>query len=159
MPMPMRSLIPQTWNRNTPAAMRQDPFLSLRYEMDRLLDSFNSPSAGLPDISPRVDVCEADNEIDIEAELPGLDEKDIDVTLSGDMLTIRGEKKTDKQQKKNNYYVSERSYGSFSRCIGLPFDADPNKITAKFDKGVLHIAIPKPENVTAKTAKIPIKSA
>jgi Hsp20/alpha crystallin family len=76
--------------------------------------------------------------IDLTAELPGAEEKDVDVTLADGMLTIRGEKKTerDEQDKDKNWHVVERSYGSFSRIIPLPFDPDPGKVEAKFDKGV-----------------------
>ncbi len=156
--MPMRFLSPYTSSRDIPAALRQDPFMTLRNQMDRLFDTFGTwPNETASDVTPRVDVSETDKEIDIDAELPGLEDKDIDVTLSGDTLTIRGEKKSEHEEKKKNYYVSERSYGSFSRSIQLPFDADPNNISAKFDKGVLHIAIPKPEHIAAKTAKIPVK--
>src|SRR5258706_2309458 len=154
--MPMRFLSPYTSSRDIPAALRQDPFMTLRNQMDRLFDTFGTwPNETASDVTPRVDVSETDKEIDIDAELPGLEDKDIDVTLSGDTLTIRGEKKSEHEEKKKNYYVSERSYGSFSRSIQLPFDADPNNISAKFDKSVLHIAIPKPEHIAAKTSKIP----
>jgi len=156
----MRFLSPYKSGRDIPAALRQDPFVTLRSQMDRLFDSFgNWPPDTASEVSPRVDVCETDKEIDIDAELPGLEDKDIDVTLSGDMLTIRGEKKAEHEEKNKNYYVSERSYGSFSRSIQLPFDAEPNRISAKFDKGVLHIAIPKPEHMAAKMARIPVKRA
>lgn len=154
--MSNRAIAPGS-SEGTPVSSRQDPFRILRNEMDRLFDSFRWPGYGSSDVSPRVDVCETDNEIDIDAELPGLDEKDIDVMLSGDLLTIRGEKKTEREEKKMNYHLTERSYGSFSRSIALPFDADPGKVSAKFDKGVLHISIPKPAEAAAKTAKIPVK--
>ena len=95
------------------------------------------------------------------AELPGVDEKDLDVTLANGMLTVRGEKKTarDEQDKDKNWHVVERSYGSFSRAIPLPFDPDPAKVEAKFDKGVLHIHLPKPAEVAKKQQKIEIKKA
>src|SRR6267378_1718736 len=87
------------------------------------------------------------------------DEKDLDVTLAKGMLTIRGEKKTerDEQDKDKNWHVVERSYGSFSRAIPLPFDPDPAKVEAKFDKGVLRIKLPKPAEVAKKQQKIEIK--
>jgi HSP20 family protein len=97
----------------------------------------------------------------VTAELPGVDEKDVDVTLEQDVLTIRGEKKTarDEQNKDKNWHVVERSYGSFSRAIPLPFDPDPAKVEAKFDKGVLHIHLPKPAEVAKKQQKIEVKKA
>jgi HSP20 family protein len=127
--------------------------------MDRLFESFDwrrgTPGA---DLMPRIDMSETEGEVDIDAELPGLTEKDIDVTLSGDTLIIRGEKKSEREESKKNYHMSERTYGSFSRAIPLPFEADASKITAQFDNGVLHIAIPKPPEAAAKTAKIPVKA-
>src|SRR5262249_4584140 len=97
--------------------------------------------------------------IEVTAELPGVDEKDLDVTLADGVLTVRGEKKTarDEQDKDKNWHVVERSYGSFSRAIPLPFDPDPAKVEAKFDKGVLHIHLPKPAEVAKKQQKIEIK--
>ena len=88
-------------------------------------------------------------------------QKDLDVTLANGMLTVRGEKKTerDEQDKDKNWHVVERSYGSFSRAIPLPFDPDPAKVEAKFDKGVLHIHLPKPAEVAKKQQKIEIKKA
>ncbi len=110
-------------------------------------------------LSPKIDIAESKDAIDVTAELPGVDEKDLDVTLANGMLTIRGEKKTerDEQDKDKNWYVVERSYGSFSRTIPLPFDPDPAKVEAKFDKGVLHIHLPKPAEVAQKQQKIEIK--
>jgi len=95
----------------------------------------------------------------VTAELPGVDEKHLDVTLADGVLTVRGEKKTarDEQDKDKNWHVVERSYGSFSRAIPLPFDPDPAKVEAKFDKGVLHIHLPKPAEVAKKQQKIEIK--
>ena len=154
--MAMRSLIP---GRREPQSdmLQQDPFWTLRNEMDRVFDSFRWPGYGSTDLSPRVDVSETDKELDIDAELPGLDDKDIDVTLHRGVLTIRGEKKSEREERDKNYRLSERSYGSFSRSIELPFDADPGKVSAKFEKGVLHIAIPKPPEAAAKSTKIPVK--
>ncbi len=161
----MRSLIPSQWSpswmRNLPAQSGRDPFALLHQEMNRLFDTFGglAENAFGDNMSPRIDVSETDKEIDIDAELPGIDEKDLDITLAGDVVTIRGEKRSEREQKNKNYYVSERSYGSFARSIPLPFDADPKNVSAKFDKGVLHIAIPKPEQIAAKTTKIPVKAA
>jgi HSP20 family protein len=110
-------------------------------------------------LSPKIDIAESKDAIDVMAELPGVDEKDLDVTLANGVLTIRGEKKTerDEQDKDKNWHVVERSYGSFSRAIPLPFDADPAKVEAKFDKGVLHIHLPKPAEAAQKQQKIEIK--
>ena len=78
-------------------------------------------------LTPTIDVSETDKEVTVEAELPGVDEKDIDVTLGDNMLTIKGEKKQEKEEKKKDYHLTERSYGSFSRSMVLPFDADPGE--------------------------------
>jgi HSP20 family protein len=112
-------------------------------------------------LSPKIDVAESKDAIDVTAELPGVDEKDVDVTLADGILTVRGEKKTgrDEQDKDKNWHVVERSYGSFSRTIPLPFDPDPAKVEAKFDKGVLHVHLPKPAEVAKKQQKIEIKKA
>ncbi|HXJ01498.1 MAG TPA: Hsp20/alpha crystallin family protein [Micropepsaceae bacterium] len=159
--MVMRSMIPYSWARNTPSEIKRDPFSALQTEMNRLFESFGPFPAThwSSDMTPRLDVSETDVEIDIDAELPGVEEKDVDVTLLGDVLTIRGERKNGHEEKNKNYYVAERSYGSFTRSVTLPFDVDPKNVTAKFNKGVLHIAIPKPANMTAKSAKIPVKPA
>ena len=111
--------------------------------------------------APKIDIVESKDAIDLTAELPGVEEKDVDVTLADGMLTIRGEKKTerDERDKDKNWHVVERSYGSFSRAIPLPFDPDPAKVEAKFDKGVLHIHLPKPAEMAKKQQKIEIKKA
>jgi HSP20 family molecular chaperone IbpA len=112
---------------------------------------------GIPTAASGIDLAESKDAIEVTAELPGVDEKDLDVTLANGMLTIRGEKRTehDEQDKDKNWHVVERSYGSFSRAIPLPFDPDPAKVEAKFDKGVLHIHLPKPAEVAqnAEAAK------
>ena len=156
----MRSLIPQTWTRNEMSGMRQYPVSALQEEMNRLFESFGHFPAGAwsSDMAPRLDVSETDKEIDIDAELPGMDDKNVEVSVSGDTLTIRGERMDQRDEKNKNYRLMERSCGSFARSLNLPFDVDPKNVSAKFDKGVLHIAIQKPENV-AKSAKIPVKSA
>ena len=112
-------------------------------------------------MSPRATSKRVSLPIDVTAELPGVDEKDLDVTLANGMLTVRGEKRTerDEEDKDKNWHVVERSYGSFSRAIPLPFDPDPAKVEAEFDKGVLHIHLPKPAEVAQKQQKIEIKKA
>ena len=93
--------------------------------------------------SPRMDVSETDKEIVVSAELPGLADEDIDVSLSLGMLTISGEKKQEKEKKGRNYYHVERSYGSFQRSIPLPAEVDTNQVDAVFKKGVLTVTLPK----------------
>ena len=94
--------------------------------------------------SPAVDVIEGDKAYEITAELPGLDEKNIEVSVANGGLTIKGEKKEEREETQKDYYVSERSYGSFSRAIALPYQPDSAKVEAKFDTGVLRVHLPKP---------------
>lgn len=155
----MRSLTPYSPSRDTSLAFRNDPFSLLRREMGRIFDTFDDWNNGGTEtaLMPRIDVRETDKDVDIDAELPGMQEKDIEVMLSGDTLTIRGEKKAEREEKDKNLRISERSYGSFQRQIALPFDADPNMVAARFANGVLHVTIPKPANASSKSTRIPIK--
>jgi HSP20 family protein len=139
-----------------------EPFGSLRRDMERVFEDFSRdfgwglPAAAGAGMAPRVDVSETDTELKIEAELPGVEEKDVEVVLSEGRLTIKGEKKQEKEEKKKDYHMVERSYGSFARSIALPFQADPDKVKATFAKGVLNVTVPKPPEVKAKEKKIAI---
>ncbi|MCA1491480.1 Hsp20/alpha crystallin family protein [Ensifer sp. NBAIM29] len=129
-----------------------DPFLSLHEEMNRLFDDafrgrFGGPSqrgseAGSM-IMPDIDVSETENQVRICAELPGVREEDIDVSLNDDTLTIRGEKKFERKDDKENYHFMERSYGTFQRSLRLPYSVDPDKVEADFADGVLTVTLPK----------------
>jgi HSP20 family protein len=140
-----------------------NPFGTLLREVQKTFEDFSrrTPFARLNSdtLSPKIDVAEGTDAIEVTAELPGVDEKDVDVTLANRMLTVRGEKKTerDEQDKDKNWHVVERSYGSFSREIPLAFDPDPAKVEAKFDNGVLRIRLPKPPEAASKQQKIEIK--
>lgn len=146
-----------------PAPRRtDDTFLSLRQEMNRLFDdAFRVlpafPSNGNALLAPSIDVKETDKAIEIQAELPGVDQKDVDVTYANGVLTIKGEKKAEKEENKAGYHFSERSYGSFLRSLAID-DIDANKIEANVDKGVLKITLPKASAAVAKTKKIEIKT-
>ncbi len=146
----------------------QDPFQSFRTEMDRLFDSF---LGGVPSLrssrhgfseaqmTPTLDVKENEKEIVVKADLPGMDEKDINLTIHNGVLSLRGEKKSEHADERDNYHVMERSYGSFQRSIRLPETIDEDKAEARFDKGVLTVTLPKrPETVGAQK-KIEIKGA
>jgi HSP20 family protein len=139
-----------------------EPFASLRRDMERVFEDFSRgfgwgpPTVSGGGVTPRVDVSESDSEIKIEAEMPGVDEKDVEVVLSDGRLTIKGEKKQEKEEKKKDYHMVERSYGSFARSIGLPFSAEPDQVKANFAKGVLTVTVPKPPEVKAKEKKIRI---
>jgi HSP20 family protein len=131
----------------------------LRGEMDRLWDDyFGSGRRGLqglqPEFAPAVDVKETDTQIVVKAEVPGMDPKDINISVTGEVLTIKGEKKSEREEKEENYHLVERSYGSFSRSLALPAAVDLDKIEAKYDKGVLTVTCPKKEEVKPKAIEI-----
>jgi HSP20 family protein len=159
-PMNLKSLIPV--GRDRSLAGSGSPFMSLQREIDRLFDDF---SRGFPTITgngatalmPNMDVTETDKEIEITAELPGLEEKDVQVNVADNLLTIRGEKKAEKEQKDKNYRLVERSYGSFERTLELPEGVNADAIKANICKGVLKVTVPKP--VPAQAKKIDVKSA
>ena len=168
--MSLNQLIPWNWGKNGESLSRNtgSPFGEFQKEMNRLFDHFSenmfslSPMRwNMPEISaayPKMDVSETDKEFKITAELPGIDEKDIDVSVSNDMLTIKGEKKAEKEEKKSNYYRMERSYGSFQRSIPLPTEVEKDQVQASFKKGVLSIMLPKSERAVKESKKVTIKS-
>lgn len=129
-------------------------------EMD---DFWNRFSGEMPlteaawDWTPSVDISQTDGNVQVKAELPGMDPKDIDVDVTGDVLTLRGEKKTEEEQKDERYYCRERCYGSFQRSFRLPTGVQGDKVDAQFKNGVLTINIPKSEE--SKQKKIEIKTA
>lgn len=125
-----------------------DPLSSLHREMNRLFDDMlgGLPAQGGPGggvLDARIDVSETDGEIRVCAELPGVSEDDIDVNLQDDLLTIRGEKKFERKDEKENFHFVERSYGTFRRSIRLPAPVDPERVQASFENGVLTVTLPK----------------
>jgi HSP20 family protein len=143
-----------------------DPFLSLRRDMNRLFDdafgAFGFPSLFGPALSqmpaaPKIDVSETDNEIQIAAEMPGIDQNNVEVLLEDDRLIIRGDKKEAREDKDRNYHVRERVPGIFSRTLPLPFAPDPNQVKAEFKDGVMTITIPKPQEVKQKQHRIEVQ--
>lgn len=138
---------------------------SLRHEMDRLFDDFFSgfpvgwrrePFATVWGMgAPSVDVSETDKAYEIEAELPGMDEKDIELSMSNGVLTIKGERKEEKEDKEK--HVSERRYGSFQRTFRLPETVSEDKVAAEFKKGVLKVTLPKKPEARKPVRKIAIK--
>jgi len=130
----------------------------LRNEMDRLWEDFFgerrffAPAERL--LHPSLDVAETKDRLMITAEIPGMDAKDIDISISGDTLTIKGEKKQEKEEKEENYHLLERSYGAFSRSIKLPAAVDADKVDATYKKGILKIALPKKEEAKPKEIKV-----
>ncbi|TAN42903.1 MAG: Hsp20/alpha crystallin family protein [Nitrospirae bacterium] len=161
--MSIKDLMPFK-KKDVPVKREEDnPIALLRRDIDSLFDNFfrgfaMEPLAGhLAAFSPNVDITETDKEIKVTAELPGMDEKDIDVSLNKDMLTIKGEKKEEKEDKGKNYYRVERSFGSFSRTIPLPVEIETEKIGASFKKGVLTVTLPKSAKAIDATRKINVK--
>lgn len=160
------SSIPQMWQ----------PFEGLRQEVDRLFDDFGrgfrwpfgrSLFAAEPlfrreltlPTMPAVDVVENEKAYELTAELPGMDEKNIEVKVVNGSLTIKGEKQEEKEEKKKDYYLQERTFGSFERSFGIPESVDADKIEASFKKGVLTVTLPKKAEAQKPAKKIEVKAA
>jgi HSP20 family protein len=141
---------------------RRDELTGFRREMDRLFDRFFEAwpfrlSAEEGAWAPSVDVSETAKEVIVKAELPGMDPKDVDVTVRGDVLSLRGERKKEEEEKGESFHRVERSYGAFSRSIRLPAEVDVNKVKATYKEGVLNINLPKTKQASVK--KIEVKTA
>src|ERR1700687_1635555 len=148
--------IPRLWT------MRQelDPFRVMRREMENALRAFDQKPSS-PDIgagAPAISVAETNDAFEVTAELPGVDEKDINVSLDGNQLVISGEKKAESTKEEKDWHVEERSYGSFYRSMFLPFEPEEGAVEAHFDKGVLHLTIKKPPKAVKTTKTISIKT-
>jgi len=165
--MSIKDLIP--WKRKKEVAVQREdehPFLSLQKEMNSLFDNFfdrgfNLEPFGFGDgkldaFSPRVNIADKEKEVQVTVELPGMDEKDIEVSVNNDLLTIKGEKKEEKEEKKGGYYRKERSFGSFHRTIPLPDGIEEYKANATFKKGILNITLPKTKEAQKAVKKIPV---
>ncbi len=164
----IRDLLPSVWRRGE-SPLRKDeehPFYALQREMDKVFDnffrSFDLAPFGQRESSstfyPSIDVKDGEKEVIVKAELPGMEEKDVEVSLSDDALTISGEKKEEREEKGRDYWHKETSYGSFRRVIPLPDGLDAEKADARFKNGVLTITLPKLEAKLAKSKKIAIKT-
>ena len=157
---PARTALPDVWQ-------------SFRGEMDRLFDRFGFPSlrrvfdiepswrsaSSFGFSAPAIDMSEDERAYKVSAELPGIDAKDIDVSVSGDTLVLKGEKRQEKEEKDTNYHFSERSYGSFQRSFQLPSSVDRDKVAADFSKGVLTITLPKTAEAQKPVKKIAVRSS
>ena len=147
------------------------PFEGLRHQVDRLFRDFETGFLQSPfyrdvdnfwrrdlafPVTPAVDIVEKDNGFEITAEVPGLDAKNIELSLSDDVLTIKGEKKEEKEEKTKDRYVSERRYGSFRRSVQLPASVDAGKIEANYKSGILTVTLPKSAEAQKKQTVIPI---
>ncbi len=143
-------------------------FQSFQTDVDRLFDGFfndfgrfsssliNKGRAG--SFSPKIDISDDESSIEINAELPGLDEKDIQVSLKEDVLTIKGEKKSGDEKKDKDFYRVERRFGRFERSIRVPREIDAENINASFKNGVLNVSLPKSEKPKENVRKIEVKS-
>lgn len=153
---------PEATETKAPARSEEvvSPLDTLRREVDRLFDDFRPAGWRLPfrrpsafeltwpraegwQVAPAMDMVEKDDAFEITAELPGLDEKNVEIKLSNGNLTIKGEKKEEKEEREKEYYLSERRYGSFQRIFRVPEGVDADKIDASFRKGVLTVTLPK----------------
>lgn len=153
-----------------PSSSADHPLRSLQGELNRVFDNLlrAMPDAGAASAAavapfagegPRLDVAETDTEINVAADLPGLEEKDIEVSLSGDsLLTIKGERKAESQGRLLGYRISERTFGSFSRSIELPAGIDADAVSASFRNGVLTITIPKKQEAVKEAKRIAVKT-
>jgi HSP20 family protein len=161
----------------TEKAAPRHPFVNLRREIDRLFEDFDRDFWGFPfrrsalDVepfwrrelswasTPAVDVTENDKAYEITAELPGIDEKNVEVKLANGGLTIKGEKAEETEETEKDYYLRERRFGSFERSFRVPDGVDTSKIDATFNKGVLTVTLPKSAEAQKAEKKIEVKAA
>jgi HSP20 family protein len=131
---------------------------SLLQEMERLFDRYgDGESLALGDWAPRLDLSETRDALIVKVEVPAIDPKEIQVSIMGDVLTVKGEKKEEKEDKEEKYHRVERTYGSFSRSVRLPIPVDQGKVSAAFKNGLLTVTLPKTQ--AARSTAIPIKTA
>jgi HSP20 family protein len=166
--MALTDLVPWARSRATPAARfgeGGDPFLALHREMNRMFDEFSrgfgfpAPvSAGWSAAWPHVDIGETDKEVKVVAELPGMEEKNIEVSLHEGVLTLKGEKKSEKSENGGSLY-SERWQGQFQRSLQLGPDVDPEKVSASFKNGVLTVTMAKRPEAESQVKRIPISNS
>jgi len=173
--MTLKDMVPWRWGGLRQWDEEDRPYESflremdtLHKEMDRLFEDFWKGSGSHSfmarpwnrgELTPRIDETEDEKAFHVKVELPGMDHDDVDISLSGGVLTIRGEKKREEEEKGKDYYRSERSFGSFRRSLPIPVDVDESKIEAKFDKGILLIELPKTREAQEKVKHIDIKAA
>jgi len=133
-------------------------------ELDHVFDDFfGRPfiilpfQRGMHEFTPRLDVFETDHDVKVTVEIPGMDEKDIEVSINNGILSISGEKSSEREEKNGQYHRMERSYGSFRRDVSMPSEVDENKVGATFSKGVLEVTLPKITEENRKSRKIEVK--
>jgi len=155
-----RQFLPDLFGRSS----GPDMFSSLQREIDRVFSDFGRgvPAMGGMErgaLSFKVNIAETDGALEVTAEIPGVEPKDIDVQLRDGILTIKGEKKVEKDEKEKDFHVVERTYGMFERSFTVPSDIDAAKVDASFDKGILKVTLPKLPAAQAKAQKIEVKPA
>ncbi len=162
----IRDLMPWSRGRKAVAGEAENPFLDLQRGINRVFDDFWSRSddmlAPLGEgfaTAPAADMAETDKAVEVSVELPGMDEKDVEVGLEDGVLTVSGEKKAEKKENRKGCYLSERSYGSFERRIGLPDGIEADKAEAVFKNGVLTVTLPKTAAAQKNAKRIAIRSA
>ena len=149
--------LPSLWSSQD---LMADPFRSFQREMEDMFRTFGHklPTLNVGAAAPAVNVAETADAIEMTAELPGVEEKDIKVSLDGNRLVISGEKKEETKRDEKDWHVEERSYGSFYRAMSLPFSPEDGAIAAHLDKGVLHISVKKPPEITKSVKTVEIKT-
>jgi HSP20 family protein len=146
--------------RREPESLFMRPFDEMRHLMEHLwMTPFGEMSRWGENFIPSVDVKEEDDSVIVAAELPGIDQKDIDVEVTQDSVRIAGEKRKEEKKEEKGYYRQETSYGAFERIIDLPAPVDEGKAEAEFSKGVLTIKLPKSEQAKSRRKKVEVKSA
>jgi HSP20 family protein len=152
-----KSMLPDIFRR---PGGGMDMFRTLHREIDQLFDDFTRgfPTFGDSGVMPvNLDMAETDKAFEVTAELPGARPEDIEISLSDGVLYVKGEKKTEKEDKQKNYHMMERSYGAFQRSFRLPTEVDPDKVEARFENGLLKITLPKAPQAQSKVRKIEVK--
>lgn len=184
--MQVKDLIPWARGDKAPETREQatNPIAQLQEEMNRVFDNFwgrfgrdtstvgstPHPTSGFGGIgflggfpwngaTPRADVVETDDGYEVTVELPGLEQQDVEVSLTDDLLTVKGEKKVEREDSRKGYYLSERAYGAFHRAIPLPPGVDSGKAEAVFRNGVLTVKLPQSDEARAKVRRIDVKAA
>jgi HSP20 family protein len=156
----MRSLIP--WRRREPAALATRSVDDLHREFDDFFNDFFGSGWLTPRtdadslFAPAFDISETDEDLLVKADLPGIDPTDVSVNLSGNVLTVKGERNREREEKSESVHRIERSFGSFSRSLTLPFDVDEENVKATYEKGVLTLQLPRAESAKKKTIKIDV---
>jgi HSP20 family protein len=157
------NLVPWRRKREEFGGESANPLAQLRRQMDTLFDRFFDDPWGYSGselpwgrllAGPRTDLADSANEVIVTMELPGVDPKEVDIQITGDLLTVRGEKKADKEEKQRDYHYVERQYGSFQRTVQLPSTVDPEKVDAAFKNGVLTITLAKRADAQARKIKV-----